>query len=93
MVEAEATMPSRSSGVPRLLAKGFKTGFFDRVELRIAKKPTMQITRKKARCFQFESNIHSEPNESSVGNYFLFAVPKKECGLLMVFSFPFRINC
>lgn len=39
MVEAEAIMPSKSSGVPRLVAKGFSTGFFDIVELRIAKKP------------------------------------------------------
>jgi hypothetical protein len=58
IVEAEATMPKRSSGVPRLVAKGFNTGFFDRVELRIANKPTTHITRKKARCFQLELTMH-----------------------------------
>ncbi len=48
MVDAEATMPSRSSGVPRLFAKGFRTGFLDMVELRIANKPITQIMMKKA---------------------------------------------
>jgi hypothetical protein len=47
MVEAEATKPSKSVGVPRLFANGFKTGFFDIVELRIAKKPMMHSIRKK----------------------------------------------
>ena len=42
IVEAAATKPSKCSGVLRLSAKGFKTGFFDIVELRIAKAPTMQ---------------------------------------------------
>lgn len=50
MVEAEATMPNRSLGVPRLLAKGLRTGFFDIVELKIAKKPMAHITKKKALC-------------------------------------------
>ncbi len=45
MVEAEATKPNRSSGVPKLEAKGFKTGFLDMVELRIAKEPIIQRTR------------------------------------------------
>ena len=48
MVETAATTPNNSSGVPRLVAKGFNTGFFDMVELRIANKPIMQIIRKKA---------------------------------------------
>ncbi len=52
IVEAEATMPSRSLGVPRLVAKGLRTGFFDIVELRIAKKPKAHITKKKAFCFR-----------------------------------------
>jgi len=56
MVEAEATIPSKSPGVPRLVAKGFRTGFFDMVELRIAKKPIMQITRKKA-CIHLLLNM------------------------------------
>jgi len=48
MVEAEATMPSNSLGVPKLVANGLSTGFFDMVELRIAKKPNMQMITKKA---------------------------------------------
>jgi hypothetical protein len=39
-VEAEATTPSRDSGVLRDLAKGFKTGFLAIVELRMANTPT-----------------------------------------------------
>lgn len=46
MVEAAATNPSKSVGVPRLVAKGFSTGFLDMVELRMAKVPIMQITTK-----------------------------------------------
>ena len=40
-VEAAATTPVQSVGVPRLNEKGFKTGLLDIVELRIAKKPMM----------------------------------------------------
>ena len=47
IVEAEATKPINSGGVPRLVAKGFKTGFFDIVELRIANSPMMQSIQKK----------------------------------------------
>ena len=57
IVDAEATMPNKSLGVPRLVAKGFKTGFFDIVELRIANKPIMHITAKKARCVHLFPNI------------------------------------
>jgi hypothetical protein len=53
IVDAEATMPSKSSGVPRLVANGFRTGFFDMVELRIAKKPIVHIIRKNAFCVHF----------------------------------------
>ena len=43
MVEAEATKPiQKPAGVPRLDAKGFRTGFLDIVELRIANNPIMQ---------------------------------------------------
>jgi hypothetical protein len=38
-VDAAATMPSRSPGVPRLVAKGFRTGFLDIVELKMANDP------------------------------------------------------
>ena len=57
MADAEATMPNKSSGVPRLVAKGFKTGFFDMVELRIANKPIMHITRKKVFCIHLVLSI------------------------------------
>jgi hypothetical protein len=47
IVEAEATKPSQKpSGVPRLEAKGFNTGFLDIVELRMANNPIMQRTQK-----------------------------------------------
>ena len=46
IVEAAATKPNRSLGVPKLVAKGFKTGFLDIVELNIAKEPIRQITKK-----------------------------------------------
>jgi hypothetical protein len=43
MVEAEATKPNKSVGVPRLEAKGFRTGvLLDIVELNIAKNPSTQ---------------------------------------------------
>jgi hypothetical protein len=48
IVEAEATIPSKSSGVSRLVANGFRTGFFDIVELRIANKPIIQSITKNA---------------------------------------------
>jgi len=46
MVEAEATIPISVEGVPRLFAKGFRTGFFDIVELRIANTPITHNARK-----------------------------------------------
>lgn len=47
IVEAEATKPIQNpSGVSRWVAKGFRTGFFDIVELRMAKTPIMQSVRK-----------------------------------------------
>jgi hypothetical protein len=57
MVETAATTPNNSSGVPRLVAKGFNTGFFDMVELRIANKPIMQIIRKKALCVHLDLSM------------------------------------
>ena len=47
IVEADATKPIRESGVFKARANGFKTGFFDIVELRIAMKPTRQRTQNK----------------------------------------------
>jgi hypothetical protein len=52
IVDAAATIPSKSVGVPRLDANGLRTGFFDIVELKIANKPIMQIIRKNAFTFQ-----------------------------------------
>ena len=46
IVEAEATKPiQKPSDVSRLVAKGFKTGFLDIVELRIANVPITQSVR------------------------------------------------
>jgi hypothetical protein len=46
IVEAEATKPNNSVGVPRLEAKGFRTGLLlDIVELSIAKNPNTQSVR------------------------------------------------
>jgi hypothetical protein len=46
MVEAAATKPDQSVGVPRLNEKGFRTGLLDIVELRIAKNPMIQSVQK-----------------------------------------------
>ena len=59
MVDAEATIPNKLSGVPRLDAKGFKTGFLDMVELRIAKKPIIHIIKKKA-CIRPNLDINDQ---------------------------------
>ncbi|MEM2975329.1 MAG: hypothetical protein QW821_02780, partial [Candidatus Bathyarchaeia archaeon] len=42
IVDAEATTPVQSVGIPRLSEKGFKTGLLDIVELRMATKPMTQ---------------------------------------------------
>lgn len=58
MVEAEATNPVQNpSGVSRLAAKGFNTGFLDMVELRIASIPIMQSIRNMLRLAWFELGI------------------------------------
>ena len=47
MVEAEATNPiQKPSGVSRFVAKGFKTGFLDSVELKMARDPIIQSIQK-----------------------------------------------
>ena len=46
IVDAAATMPVKLVGVPRLIAKGFSTGFLDMVLLSMAKAPMMQRTQK-----------------------------------------------
>ena len=44
MVDAAAINPIKSGGVPKLTAKGLRTGFLDIVELRIARAPITQST-------------------------------------------------
>ena len=46
MVEAAATKPVKSVGVPRLNEKGFRTGLLDIVELKIANNPMTHIIKK-----------------------------------------------
>jgi hypothetical protein len=41
IVEAAATTPTQSAGVPRLKENGLRTGLLDIVEPRMAKKPIM----------------------------------------------------
>jgi len=52
IVEAAAMNPMTASGVPRLSAKGFKTGFLDIVELRMANAPITHKNGKKYSCFR-----------------------------------------
>ncbi len=73
IVDADATIPSRSSGVPRLVAKGFNTGFFDMVELRIAKKPMTHRIMKNVRPVQRRFSIEV----AKVERYFLFVLLQK----------------
>ena len=42
IVEAAATIPNKSVGVPKLLANGFRTGLLDIVELSMANAPIVQ---------------------------------------------------
>lgn len=46
IVDAAATTPVQSVGVSRLSENGLRTGLFDIVELRMAKKPIIQSVRK-----------------------------------------------
>lgn len=46
IVDAAAITPVKSAGVPKLNAKGFSTGSFDIVELKIAKAPITHRTKK-----------------------------------------------
>ena len=77
IVEAEATIPNRSLGVPKLVAKGLRTGFFDIVELRIAKKPKAHITRKKAFCVRALPSIFLALKSSLDQEYFSFAIEER----------------
>jgi hypothetical protein len=60
IVEAAAINPIKSDGVPKLTAKGLRTGLLDIVELRIARAPITQSTIKevppaKYTFFKFKS--------------------------------------
>ncbi len=73
-VEMEATKPTKASGVPRLAAKGFKTGFLDNVELSMANKPITQSI-KKNRSLPFFSHdfiVRSTSTMSIQGVFFVF---------------------
>ncbi|MDH5782776.1 MAG: hypothetical protein OEZ35_03820 [Candidatus Bathyarchaeota archaeon] len=62
MVEAEATKPiQKPSGVLRLSAKGFKTGFFDIVELKIANDPMMQSIQNRLFLVFFGCKVINKP--------------------------------
>ena len=67
-VEAAATNPMKASGVPRASANGFKTGFLDIVELRIANAPIMHRTAKK------KLSDRSVPLESSFQGLFVIFI-------------------
>lgn len=60
IVDAAATTPSQSVGVPRLVENGLSTGDFDMVELNIAKKPMKQSIMKTFRLFP--SSMLLSPN-------------------------------
>ena len=47
-VEAAAITPIKASGVPKLSANGFNTGFLDMVELRMANAPMTHKVKKNA---------------------------------------------
>ena len=61
IVEAAATKPVQSVGVPRLNEKGFRTGLFDIVELRIANNPMMQIAKKMLSLTSFVREAINKP--------------------------------
>ncbi len=71
MVEADATTPSKFSGVPKLVAKGFRTGLFDMVELKMAKAPiTQSIGKKRSWKALFLNCIVSQLSTNAVKDLF-----------------------
>lgn len=61
IVDAAGTKPTQYVGVPRYSEKGFKTGFLDIVELRMAKNPIMQSMRKMLFLAFFACESINEP--------------------------------
>jgi len=61
IVEAAAMKPIKSMGVPRLVAKGFRTGFLDIVELSIAKAPIMHSIQKNFLLTSLNGNLITGP--------------------------------
>jgi hypothetical protein len=83
IVDADATTPSKSSGVPKLEAKGFSTGFLDMVELKIANRPMTQRIKKKDFEVHFALNIRLDHKGAYPASIFVCCFRKKECSLLM----------
>jgi len=73
IVDAAAIMPVKSVGVPRLMAKGLRTGFLDIVELRMAKAPVVQRTQKYLSLAIFPSFNGNQPLRFWVSDILLFA--------------------
>lgn len=67
IVEAAAIKPNQTSGVPRLVANGFKTGFFDIVELKIANDPIMHIIKKVLSLAFLVCEAISKPALNTIG--------------------------
>jgi len=66
IVEAEATKPSQKpSGVCRLVAKGFKTGFLDIVELNMANTPIVQSIQNMLSLLVFNFEFKDKPASKS----------------------------
>jgi len=76
-VEAAATNPINAMGVPKLSAKGFNTGFFDIVELRIAKAPIRQRVIKRRLLNEIKSDVQP---------------PYCDCELCDVALYPFTLS-
>lgn len=62
IVDAEATTPVQSVGVPRLSEKGFKTGLLDIIELRMAKKPITQRVQNVLLSIFFHRQVIAKPS-------------------------------
>ncbi len=92
MVDADATIPSKLSGVPRLVANGFKTGLLDIVELRIANNPITHITAKKAFCAHLVLHMPN-PKETFKTELFLVSCAKKRMLFINGVFISFQVNC
>ena len=80
IVEVEATKPIKLKGVPRLVAKGFKTGFLDKVELKIANSPIIQSAQKTIFLTFFICKIISKPAKKFLLHRINFVIHVKWIG-------------